>query len=135
MRWKNFNLQFRSSSATAAKVSDTRPKQVGQNICNENHSNKGRPNREARKPKCANCKGPHVASYKGCPEYKNKHSGNMWSITKKHMPPLSAKTLFCTPKTTNETFTFTAEIAQSQVCYPNPKQDTLDVKSSMCRKV
>ena len=26
--------------------------------------------REARKPKCANCKRPHVASYKGCPEYK-----------------------------------------------------------------
>ena len=44
-------------------------------------------------------------------------------------------------------FTFTAEqlikfvanvviqIAQPQVCYPNPKQDTLDLKSSMCRKV
>ena len=50
------------------------------------------------------------------------------------------------PKT-NEKFTFTAEqltkfvanvviqIAQPQVCYPNPKQDTLDLKSSMCRKV
>ena len=47
----------------------------------------------------------------------------------------------------NQTFTFTAEqftkfvanviiqIAQPQVCYPNPKQDTLDLKSSMCRKV
>ena len=46
-----------------------------------------------------------------------------------------------------QTFTFTAEqltkfvanvviqIAQPQVCYPNPKQDTLDLKSSMCRKV
>ena len=39
-------------------------------ICGENHFHKGRPNREARKPKCANCKGPHVATYKGCPEYK-----------------------------------------------------------------
>ena len=27
------------------------------------------------------------------------------------------------------------QIAQPQVCYPNPKQDTLDLKSSMCRKV
>ena len=50
------------------------------------------------------------------------------------------------PKT-NKTFTFTAEqltkfvanaviqIAQPQICYPIPKQDTLDLKSSMCRKI
>ena len=36
--------------------------------CGENHSHKGCPNKEARKPNCANCKGPYVASYKGCPE-------------------------------------------------------------------
>ena len=39
-------------------------------ICGESHSHKGCLNKEARKPKCANCMGPHVASYKGCPEYK-----------------------------------------------------------------
>ena len=39
-------------------------------ICGENHSHKGCPSSESRKPTCANCKGPHVASYKGCPEYK-----------------------------------------------------------------
>ena len=51
------------------------------------------------------------------------------------------------PKTSNETFSFTAEqltkfvanvviqIAQPQFCYPNPKQDTLDLKSSMCCKI
>ena len=50
------------------------------------------------------------------------------------------------PKTT-QMFQFTAEqltkfvanvaiqIAQPQVCYPNPKQDMLNLKSSMCRKV
>ena len=27
------------------------------------------------------------------------------------------------------------QVGQPQVCYPNPKQDTLDLKSSMCRKV
>ena len=48
---------------------------------------------------------------------------------------------------TSQIFNFTAEqltrfvanvviqIAQPQACYPNPKQDTLDLKSSMCRKV
>ena len=39
-------------------------------ICGENHSHKGCPRRESRKPTCANCKGPHVSSYKGCSEYK-----------------------------------------------------------------
>ena len=39
-------------------------------ICGENHSHKGCPKKEAKQPKCANCSGPHVASYKGCPEYK-----------------------------------------------------------------
>ena len=36
-------------------------------ICGENHSHRRCPNREARKPKCANCKGRHAAPYKGCP--------------------------------------------------------------------
>ena len=39
-------------------------------ICGENHSHKGCPSRESRKPRCANCNGPHATSYKGCPEYK-----------------------------------------------------------------
>ena len=38
--------------------------------CGEGHSHKGCPNREKQRPKCANCKGPHVANYKGCPAYK-----------------------------------------------------------------
>ena len=47
-------------------------------ICGENHSHKGCPKKEAKQPKCANCSGPHVASYKGCPGIKSRHSGNMW---------------------------------------------------------
>ena len=39
-------------------------------ICGESHNHKGCPNRERKQPNCANCKGPHVASYKGCPAYK-----------------------------------------------------------------
>ena len=39
-------------------------------ICGEGHSHKGCPNRAKKQPKCANCKGPHVANYKGCPAYK-----------------------------------------------------------------
>ena len=113
-------------------------------ICGESHSHEGCPNKEARKPKCANCKGPHVASYKGCPAYKNRHFNNM----------STAKIICCsrrpkplTQPKTPQTFLFNAEqltkfvanvviqIAQPQVCYPTTKQDMLDLKSSMCRKI
>ena len=115
-------------------------------ICGENHSHKGCPSRESRKPTCANCKGPHVASYRGCLEYKKQaFRQHVVSSQKSYASVLSENTLL-QPKLT-QTFTFTAEqltkfvanvviqIAQPQVCYPNPKQDTLDLKSSMCRKV
>ena len=115
-------------------------------ICGENHSHKGCLSRELRKPTCANCKGPHVASYKGCPEYKKQaFRQHVVSNQKSYASVLSQNTLLQSKPT--QTFTFTAEqltkfvaivviqIAQPQVCYPNPKQDTLDLKSSMCRIV
>ena len=155
MRWKKFDLQFRSSSATTAKVSETRPKIVGRNK-NVSSTERTIHIKDARIENQGNQNVPTAMGhmlhlYKGCPEYKktttkNRHSGNMLPITKKHMPQLSAKTLSHS-KTTNETFTYTAEqlttfvanvviqMAQPLVCYLNPKQDTLDLKSSICRKV
>ena len=56
------------------------------------HHHKGCPSREKKQPKCASCKGPHVASYKGCPAYKNKPLDNMWWTIKSHMLPFYAKT-------------------------------------------
>ena len=115
-------------------------------ICGESHSHKGCPNKEARKRKCANCTGPHVASYKGCPEYKKQaFRQHVVNNQKSYATALSQKP-FTQPKTP-QIFQFTAEqlakfvanvviqIAQPQVCYPNPKQDMLDLKSSMCRKI
>ena len=40
-------------------------------VCGKAHSHKNCPNKEKRKPKCANCRGPHVANYIGCPAYKD----------------------------------------------------------------
>ena len=57
-------------------------------ICGENHSDNGCLNREARKPKCANCKGHMLHHTKGVQNTKNRHLGNMWLTTKKHMPQL-----------------------------------------------
>ena len=115
-------------------------------VCGENHSHKGCPKKEAKQPKCANCSGPHVASYKGCPEYK-KQAFRQHVVN--HQKPYAAvvgQNSHTQPKIT-QTYQFTAEqltkfvanvaiqIAQPQVCYPNPKQDMLNLKSSMCRKV
>ena len=40
-------------------------------VCSEAHSHKNCPNKEKRKPKCANRRRPHVANYRGCPAYKD----------------------------------------------------------------
>ena len=40
-------------------------------VFGEAHSHKNCPNKHKRKPKCANCRGPHVANYKGCRAYKD----------------------------------------------------------------
>ena len=116
-------------------------------ICGENHSHKGCPKKEARKPECANCKGPHVASYKWCPEYKKQAFRQHVVNNQKTYASTVRQNTLPQPKTSNEAFSFTAEqltkfvayvviqIAQPHVCYPNPKQDTQDLKSSRCRKV
>ena len=115
-------------------------------ICAENHSHKGCLSRESRKPICANCNGPHVASYEGYPEYKKQAFRQHVVNNQKSYASVVSQNTLSQPKP-NQTFTFTAEqltkfvanvviqIARPQVCYPNPKQDTLNLKSSMCRKV
>ena len=116
-------------------------------ICGASHSHKGCPNRdrEAKKAKCANCSGPHVASYRGCPEYKNRRSATCGEQPKILCRRCKSNLL---PQTkTSQTFQFTVEqltkfvatvviqVAQPQVCYPISRQDMLDLKSSMCRKI
>ena len=102
--------------------------------------------KETKQPKCANCSGPHVASYKGCPEYKKQAFRQHVVNHQKSYAAVVGQNTLPQPKTT-QMFQFTAEqltkfvaklaiqIAQPQVCYPNPKQDMLNLKSSMCRKV
>ena len=77
-------------------------------ICGESHSHKGCPNKEAKKAKCANCLGPHVASYRGCPEYKKQaFRQHVVSNQKSYAAAVSQNIL---PQTqTSQTFQFTAE--------------------------
>ena len=93
-------------------------------VCGEAHSHNNCPKKEERTPKCANCRGPHVANYRGCPAYKDQpfrqhvvHKKVSASILKQVSPPRP-----------NNTFNFTAEkivslvtnvviqIAQPQLC-------------------
>ena len=75
-------------------------------VCGGAHSHKNCPNKEKRNPKCANCRGPHVANYKGCPAYKDEafrqhiiqKQVSYASILKQAPPPPP-----------NNTFNFTAE--------------------------
>ena len=62
-------------------------------ICGESHSHKGCPNKEARKPKCAN-----VASYKGCPEYKKQAFRQHVVNNQNLMPKPKVKNLSPSPK-------------------------------------
>ena len=77
-------------------------------ICGENHSHKGCPSIESRKPTCANCNGPHVASYKGCPEYKKQaFRQHVVNNQKSYTSVVSQNTL--SQLKPNKTFTYTAE--------------------------
>ena len=116
-------------------------------ICGEGHSHKGCPNRAKKQPKCANCKGPHVANYKGCPAYKKQvfrqhvvdNQKSYASILKQNSAP--------SPQPRGDTFSFTTDqlvkfvatvaihIAQPQVCYTTAPKDAVDKKSSLCRRV
>ena len=103
-------------------------------ICGEGDHHKGCPNKEKKQPKCANCKGPHVASYKGCQAYKKQafrqhvvdSQKSYASILRQNSAP---------PQPQDNAFTFLAEQlikfvanvaiqeAQPQVCYANPNQE------------
>ena len=154
MRWKNFYLLFRSSSATTAKVSDIRPKIVRKNK-NVLSVERIIHMKDAQIKKQENLNVLTVRGHmlhltmgvRNTKGKRNRHSGNMRSTSKKHMPKTVNQNTLPQPKTNTETFTFADEqltkfvanvviqIVQPQVCYPNPKGDTINLKSSMCCKV
>ena len=107
-------------------------------MCGEAHSHNNCPKKEERTPKCANCRGPHVANYRGCPAYKDQ-AFRQHVIHKK----VSASILkLVSPLPPNNTFNFTAEkivslvtnvviqIAQPQLCTKNlPEKQIPSVKT------
>ena len=116
-------------------------------ICGEGHSHKGCPNRAKKQPKCANCKGPHVANYKGCPAYKKQVFRQHVVDNQKSYASILKQKSAPSPQPRGDTFSFTADqlvkfvatvaihIAQPQVCYTTAPKDAVDKKSSLCRRV
>ena len=112
-------------------------------IFGEDHHHKGCPNKETKQAKCANCKGPHVASYKGCPAYKKQAFRQHVVDNQKSYASILGQNL-APPQSQDKAFTFSADqlvkfvanvvIQVAQVCYANPTQDAIDKKSSLCRR-
>ena len=105
-------------------------------ICGEGHHHKGFPNKEKKQPKCANCKGPHVASYKGCPAYKKQaFRQHVVDSQKSYLSVLCQNS--APPQPQDKAFRFSVEqlikfeanvaiqVAQPQVCYANPNRTQL----------
>ena len=103
------------------------------------------PQQRKRQPKCANCKGPHVANYKGCPSYEKQVFRQHVVDNQKGYASILKQNLATPPKPKGDTFSFTAnqlvkfvatvaiQITQPQVCYTNVPKDPVDKKSSLCR--
>ena len=109
-------------------------------MCSEAHSHKNCPNKEKRKPKCANCGGPHVANYKGLPAYKDQAFRQL--VVKKQVSYASTLKQASPPSLSN-TFNFTAEqivslvtnvviqIAQAQPCTKILPEKEVQAKSDL----
>ena len=96
-------------------------------VCGEVHSHKSCPNTEERSPKCANCRGPHVANYKGCPAYKDQsfrqhvvqNQVSYASILKQASPPPPNNTFNSTPPNPQKTLAYVPNASLLQYYHHN----------------
>ena len=113
-------------------------------MCGEAHSHKNCPNKEKRKPKCTNCKGPHVANYRGCLAYKD-HVFRQHVVQKQVSYASILKQ--ASPAPPSNTFNFTVEqivslvinvviqIAQPQLCTKNLPEKQVQAKSDRSKQI
>ena len=109
-------------------------------ICGEGHSHK---QCTKTKPKCGNCKGPHVVSYKGCPHYKNQafrqhvvsSQKSYASVLKSSSPQNAPSMSFSAQKLIEFVTTVVVKVAQPQLCYSNLSKGTTEKKSNVCKEI
>ena len=75
-------------------------------MCGEAHSHKNCPNKDKKIPKCANCRGPHVANYRDCLAYKDQAFRQ--HVVRNQISHASTVKQ-ASPPPPNNTFNFTAE--------------------------
>ena len=110
-------------------------------LCGEGHSHK---DQECIKmePKCRNCKGPHLASYKRCPYYKSQvFRQHVVSSQKSYASVLNSSLFqnapsmsFSAKKLIQFATTVVVKVAQPQLCYSNLSKGAREKKSNVCKK-
>ena len=122
------------------KAPNTAPKI--KNVCDEAHSHENCPNKDKRKPKCANCWGPHVANYRWCPAYKDQafrqhvapKQVSYASILKQASPPPPSNTFNITAEQIVSLVTNVGiQIAQPQLCTKNLPE--VQAKSALSKQI
>ena len=113
-------------------------------MCGEAHSHKNCPNKEKRKHKCANCRGPHVANYRGCPAYKDQafrqhvvqKQVSYASILKQASPPPPSNTFnFTAEQIVSLVTNVVIQIAQPQLCTKNFPEKQVQAKSDLSKQI
>ena len=90
-----------------------------------------------------NCKGPDVASYKGCPYYKSQafrqhvvSSQKSYSRVLKSSPPQNTPSMsFSEEKRTEFVTTVVVKVTQPQLCCSNLSKGAIVKKSNVCNEI
>ena len=101
------------------------------------------PNKEKRNPKCANCRGPHVANYKGCATYKNQafrqhvdQTQVSYAYIIKQAPPPPDNTLnFTADQIISLVTNVVIQVAQPQLCTKNLPAKQVQAKSDLSKQI
>ena len=102
------------------------------------------PIKKKRKPKCANCRGLHVANYRGCPAYKDQafrqhvvlKQVSYATILKQASPPHPSNTFYFTAEQIVSLVTnVVIQIAQPQLCTKNLPEKQVQAKSYLSKQI
>ena len=93
--------------------------------------------------KFGNCKGPHVASYKGCPYYKSQafrqqvvSTQKSYASILKSSPPQNGSSIpFSAEILIEFVITVVVKVAQPQLCYSNLSKGAIEKKSNVCKEI
>ena len=113
-------------------------------MCGGAHSHKNCPNKEKSSPKCANCRGPHVANYKGCPAYRDQafrqhvvqNQVSYASILKQAPPPPPSNTFnFTADQIISLVTNVVIQVVQPQLCTENLPEKLVQAKSDLSKQI